>query len=213
MINQSEQATAALLKLIERGELAPGSMISERSLMERSGFGRTPVREAVQRLALTHMLLIHPNKGIEIAPMSVEDQLSGLEVRRPVESLAVTLACKRAKVEELAAIEELAHSLDASFSLIGYTETIRQTHRLVIRAAHNLYLEALLTPLQALSRRFWLLNLGDAEREIETGKILHQRMLVAIACRDSAAAVLASTQLNDYLREFALDIIASKFKV
>lgn len=101
---------AALQDLIGRGSLEPGSMVSERSLIELTGFGRTPVREAIQRLALSHMLRIHPNRGIEIPAASVEDQLSRLDVRRATEVLAVTLACERATQEDLADMEVLSSS-------------------------------------------------------------------------------------------------------
>ena len=87
MGNQSDQAVEQLQRMIEHGELRPGSMVSERGLMELTGLGRTPVREAIQRLAMTRMLHVHPSKGIEVPAVSVEDQLNGLEVRRTLESL------------------------------------------------------------------------------------------------------------------------------
>ena len=153
MISQSDQTVAALQDLIERGSLEPGSMVSERTLMQLTGFGRTPVREAIQRLALSHMLRIHPNRGIEIPAASVEDQLSRLEVRRTTEVLAVTLACERAAREDLADMEVLTAALSGEFSLQSYLDTVRRTHDLIIRAARNpwlLSLALLLTPMRAL---------------------------------------------------------------
>ncbi|MBS7541157.1 GntR family transcriptional regulator [Ancylobacter lacus] len=214
MISQAEQAVAALQALIETGELKPGTLVSERTLMELSGLGRTPVREAIQRLALGHMLRIHPSRGIEVAPMSVEDQLGALEVRRATEALAVTLACERASPADLADIAALAAALEGEFALPAYVETVRQTHRLIIRAARNPYLEALMTPLQALSRRFWVMHLREAAeggaREIAAGKALHRRILAAIAARDAAAATAASFELNDYLVAFAVEVVAGR---
>lgn len=210
MTSQSDQALAILQGLIERGELRPGSMVSERGLMELTGFGRTPVREAIQRLALSHMLRIHPNRGIEIPAISVEDQLSGLEVRRATELLAVTLACDRATPEELAEMQVLAESLTGEFSLQSYTEKVRQTHAFIIRAAHNPYLEVLMTPLQALSRRFWVMHVQDEAKEIGIGKALHQRLLRSISRREVASASQASLELNDYLVQFALEVVSQR---
>lgn len=213
MISQSDQTVAALQDLIERGALEPGSMVSERSLMQLTGFGRTPVREAIQRLALSHMLRIHPNRGIEIPAASVEDQLSRLEVRRATEVLAVTLACERATREDLADMEVLAAALSGEFSLQSYLDTVRRTHALIIRAAHNPYLEALMAPLQTLSRRFWIMHVRDEAKEVAVGKRLHQQILVAVAGRDVETSRQASLELNDYLVQFALDVVSQRARL
>lgn len=213
MMSQSDQTVGVLQDLIERGTLEPGSMVSERSLMQLTGFGRTPVREAIQRLALSHMLRIHPNRGIEIPPASVEDQLSRLEVRRATEVLAVTLACERATREDLAEMEALAAALSGEFSLQSYLDSVRRTHVLIIRAAYNPYLEALMAPLQTLSRRFWIMHVKDEAKEVAVGKRLHQRILVAIADRDVEASRQASLELNDYLVQFALDVVSQRARL
>lgn len=207
-MNQSEQAVGVIERLIEQGDLKPGSMVSERGLMDLTGLGRTPVREAIQRLALNHMLRIHPNKGIEIPAISVEDQLSGLEVRRAVEVLAVELACSRATEKDIAAIAALKSTLAGDFGLHEYSDTIRQTHALIIQAAHNPYLEALMVPLQTLSRRFWIMHVRDERAEITHGKRLHQDILQAILARDTQRAGAASLALNAYLVDFALSVVA-----
>ena len=81
-MNKTEQAVAMLQSMIERGELAPGSMVSERTIVEMMGLGRTPIREAIQRLAPSYMIRVHASRGIEIPAITVEDQISRLEVRR-----------------------------------------------------------------------------------------------------------------------------------
>lgn len=210
LISQSDRAVILLQDMIEIGELKPGSMVSEHMLMELTGLGRTPVREAIQRLALTHILRIHPNKGIEIPPLSVEDQLSRLEVRRALELLAVTLACARATTKDLADIGNLGDELKGEFSLASYIETVRQTHALIVRAAHNPYLEASMTPLQTLSRRFWIMNLKDEAKEISIGKTLHGKVLRAIKEQKTEDAKHASLELNDYLTKFSLESIAQR---
>lgn len=212
VMSQVEQAVEVLQGLIERGDLKPGSMVSERGLMELVGIGRTPVREAIQRLALNRMLRIHPSRGIEVPPISIEEQLCGLEVRRATELLAVTLACERATSEDLRGIQSLATVLDGDFSLKSYTQTVRQTHALIIRAAANPYLEDLMSSLQALSRRFWLMHIQDEAKEINIGKALHQRILKAISIRDAAAAGQASLELNDYLVKFSVGVISSRVR-
>lgn len=79
---------------------------------------------------------------------------------------------------------------------------------MIIQAARNPYLEALMVPLQTLSRRFWIMHVRDEQQEIAHGKLLHQAILRAIAARDMSAATAASLALNSYLVEFALSVVA-----
>ncbi|GHC39685.1 MAG: GntR family transcriptional regulator [Rhodobacteraceae bacterium] len=207
-MNKTEQAVAMLQGMIERGELAPGSMVSERTIVELIGLGRTPIREAIQRLAPSYMIRVHASRGIEIPAITVEDQLSRLEVRRAVEVLAVDLASKRASKTQREAMQSLASRLEGQFTLQEYTDTIRETHALILDAAGNRYLGSLMLPLQGLSRRFWIVHAREENNDILRGRDLHRAILTAISERDAEAATAASRALNDYLVEFALAVVA-----
>lgn len=207
-MNKTEQAVAMLQGMIERGELAPGSMVSERTIVELIGLGRTPICEAIQRLAPSYMIRVHASRGIEIPAITVEDQLSRLEVRRAVEVLAVDLASKRASKTQREAMQSLASRLEGQFTLQEYTDTIRETHALILDAAGNRYLGSLMLPLQGLSRRFWIVHAREENNDILRGRDLHRAILTAISERDAEAATAASRALNDYLVEFALAVVA-----
>ena len=207
-MNKTEQAVAMLQGMIERGELAPGSMVSERTIVELIGLGRTPIREAIQRLAPSYMIRVHASRGIEIPAITVEDQLSRLEVRRAVEVLAVDLASKRASKTQREAMQSLASRLEGQFTLQEYTDTIRETHALILDAAGNRNLGSLMLPLQGLSRRFWIVHAREENNDILRGRDLHRAILTAISERDAEAATAASRALNDYLVEFALAVVA-----
>lgn len=207
-MNKTEQAVAMLEGMIESGELAPGSMVSERTIVETLGLGRTPIREAIQRLAPSYMIRVHASRGIEIPAITVEDQLSRLEVRRPVEVLAVELACKRASEAQKAAMRNLASRLEGRFTLQEYTDTLRQTHSLILDAAGNRYLGSLMLPLQGLSRRFWIVHAHEENGDIDRGRDLHRAILMAIVDGKAEVAGDASRALNDYLVEFALAVVA-----
>lgn len=207
-MNKTEQAVAMLQSMIERGELAPGSMVSERTIVEMMGLGRTPIREAIQRLAPSYMIRVHASRGIEIPAITVEDQISRLEVRRAVEVLAVDLASKRASKAQQTAMRSLAARLEGRFTLQEYTDTIRETHALILDAAGNRYLGSLMLPLQGLSRRFWIVHAREELGDIERGRDLHRAILTAIADGNAVTAIEASRALNDYLVEFALTVVA-----
>src|SRR5690606_13001933 len=82
----SEPAAARAYRMLERMivtlELAPGSVQTEGALIERVGLGRTPVREAIQRLAWEGLIEIRPRAGLGIAPLHQSDWLRVLEARR-----------------------------------------------------------------------------------------------------------------------------------
>jgi DNA-binding GntR family transcriptional regulator len=172
--------------------------------MERTGLGRTPVREALQQLARNRLVEIHPNKGVLVPPASVEAQLRMLELRRVLEALSVRLACQTATDNDRKAMQEMVQLLEADqFTLRQYLETVKETHQMIVDASHNEYLADAMAPLQGLSRRFWITHVRDEQAEISQGSGLHARILHAILDRDSEGAEKASHALNDYLVEFA----------
>lgn len=198
------QAYHDIEKMIVFQEIEPGSLVSEALLMEKTGLGRTPVREALQQLSRNRMVEIHPNKGVLIPPTSVEAQLRMLELRRVLEALAVRLACNRATQRDREGMKAMAERLEGgAFTLKEYAETVKGTHDLIVTGAHNEYLADAMAPLQGLSRRFWFTHVVDEETEIKTGANLHIAILKAILNRDADAAQAASHELNDYLVDFS----------
>ena len=75
-------------------ELAPGSVATEGALIERLGLGRTPVREAIQRLAWEGLLDIRPRAGLAIAPLHAGDWLRVIDARRGVEIVLARSAAR-----------------------------------------------------------------------------------------------------------------------
>lgn len=196
--------------MIVFGELGAGSLVSEAVIMEKTGLGRTPVREALQRLARNRMVEIHPNRGVLIPAASVEAELKLLELRRVLESLAVRLACARASSQQRAEMLDMIDRIEQSGqTLTEYADTIKGTHDLIVAAAHNDHLADAMAPLQGLSRRFWLTHVVDEEAEIKAASRLHVAMLRAILDRDPDAAEGVSQELNDYLVDFSFRTLRS----
>lgn len=208
---KAAQAYEQIERLIVFQELAPGSLVSETVLMERTGLGRTPVREALQQLARNRLVEIHPNKGVLVPPASVEAQLRMLELRRVLEALAVRLACQGSSDADRAAMGEMIQLLEADrFTLRQYLDTVKETHQMIVAASHNEYLADAMAPLQGLSRRFWITHVRDEQAEITQGSRLHAQILRTILERDSEGAEKASHALNDYLVEFAYRTVRTR---
>lgn len=204
--NKADQAYDRIVSMITFQELKPGSMVSEGMLMEATGLGRTPVREALQRLALERMVEIHPRRGNIIPQISVEVQLKLLELRRSVEELAVRMAARRATPAQQATLAALADQLEApdvSDDMHGYGALLKRIHESIVQSAQNEYLRLAMAPLQGLSRRFWFANLVDPVAEMRLAARLHAATLRAIGRGDEPGASAASLAVNDYLTEFA----------
>lgn len=202
--NKADQAYNQLEEMITFQELPPGSMLSEARLMQVTDLGRTPVREALQRLAREGMVEIHPSRGVFVSPITVEAQFKLLELRRPVEELAVRLAAQRADSDQRNEMYELADRFDQfeGVDLKAFGIYLKRTHRVTVRAAGNEYLLLAMAPLQGLSRRFWFAQLRDPADELSAAADLHRDALRAIGDGDADAASKVSLALNDYLVEF-----------
>ncbi|MCO8304732.1 MULTISPECIES: GntR family transcriptional regulator [Streptomyces] len=204
MANKADQAYDVLEQMITFQELPPGSLVSEARLMERTGLGRTPVREALQRLARERMVEIHPSQGVFVAATSIEAQLKVLELRRSMEELAVRLAAHRATTaqrDRILALGEVLSAFDGDDPR-EFGDLLKQTHTRIVEAAHNEYLSVAMAPLQGLSRRFWFAHLRNPKAELAEAARLHGDILRAICHGDEAKASEASVRLNDYLTDF-----------
>jgi DNA-binding GntR family transcriptional regulator len=201
--NKADQAFLDIERMIVLQELAPGTLVSEKQLMERTGLGRTPVREALQRLARERLVEIHPNRGVLVPAASIEAQLKLLELRRTLEPFAVRLAAVRATADQRATARRLAdYVLGDPLSVDDFSRFLRSAHALVVGATHNEFVEVAMAPLQGLSRRFWFGNLTAPNDDLARAAQLHHAILASIADGDGDAAESASLALNDYLFDF-----------
>src|SRR3954466_8574345 len=197
----SEVAYRAIEEMIVTRELRPGSIISENQLSEQLGCGRTPIREALQRLKFEGFVEIHARRGVLVAPIDVVKQLELLEVRRPLELLAVRLAAVRALERERAEMQVLAGEIRAAAAAAAAVRYLRATqaiHEVVTRAAHNSVLASSIGVIHSLSRRFWYAMNEDAGGIPQHSEI-HVATLTAIIAGDADAASGSANLLIDHL--------------
>lgn len=186
----SDQAYYRIRELIVTLELPPGSLVSERELMERLGLGRTPVREALQALARERLVEVYPRRGMFVSGVDVRD-LAGLsEVRNTLEPQAARLAAERATTADRAVIElllgelEQVHDGPDERALIDLDQRI---HRHVYSCAHNAFLEETLNEYYVLTLRIWFLALDRVAR-LEDAVQEHRELLVAVRDGDGDRA-------------------------
>lgn len=143
-LSLSEEVATRLEEEILHGRRKPGDRLDERQLAEQYGVSRTPVREALQRLAASGLVVSRGKQGLQVAKLAVADLLDAFSVVAELEALAAGQAARRitpAQKEEMikahAACEEavLRGDADAFFSAnIAF-------HQVIAAASHNRVLQ------------------------------------------------------------------------
>ena len=209
----SEQAFGMLEEMIVTLQLPPGTLWSEAALSETLGIGRTPVREAVQRLAEYHLVVIMRRHGIRIADVNEQEQLLVLETRRELERLIATRAARRASADEKKTLSEMAQALLAAGKAGDVVEMLRQyfvAKKYMARCAGNRFSEQALAPLHTRSRRFYFRHHRELDDLVVVAR-LHADLLRAVASGDEKEAAVASHLQIDYAESFAKRIITRGF--
>src|SRR5437764_1063662 len=205
---RSETLTEQAYRLIEEQivtlRLKPGDILSEQMLSASFRIGRTPVREALQRLAAEGLVTILPRKGILVSDINPRNQLLVLEVRREIERLLSRAGADRATQQQREQFTEIAQGMDRAAKSdddIAFMRLDRELNRLLIEAAHNDYAARSMKLLQGLSRRFWYMHYRDAA-DLPLCARLHANQARAIAKGGGDAAARASDKLTDYVESF-----------
>jgi DNA-binding GntR family transcriptional regulator len=181
----ADQAYHAIRGLIVSLELAPGAVIDERQLVERLAIGRTPVREALRRLAQERLVEVYPRRGMFVTGVDVRELARLSEVREVLEPEAARLAAERATDADRRELGALLVELDtAGGELMALDERI---HRAVYRAAHNDLLEATLEQYYVLALRIWSMAL-DRAHDLGEAVEEHRALLEAIRSGDAERA-------------------------
>ncbi|HEX9363408.1 MAG TPA: GntR family transcriptional regulator [Candidatus Dormibacteraeota bacterium] len=187
--SQSEEAYRRLLERIVSLEMRPGSVVDEARLREELRIGRTPIREALQRLARENLVRSVPHRGTFVTDVNITDLARITEVRVVLEAHAARLAAEKLTSQDRQQIEELLELLRRGY-VTGQRDLMQldqQIHRLVYRSTHNPFLEATLERYFNLSLRLWYLVL-DREVRLREAVDEHVELLQAICTGDGARA-------------------------
>jgi DNA-binding GntR family transcriptional regulator len=168
----ADRAYFAIRDLIVTLELPPGAPVREPELVVQLGIGRTPIREALRRLAQERLVEVFPRRGMFVTTVDVRDLARLCEVRAVLEPEAALLAAERAtqadldELQDLLAVLELRRRRDDRWLI----ELDQRIHRAIYRASHNPFLAETLEQYYTHALRIWMLalartDLGAAVRE------------------------------------------------
>lgn len=199
----AEQAYDLLEEMIVTLQLKPGTTLTETALIERTGFGRTPIREALLRLSEAGLVSILPRRGIAVSETDAQDELLLLEVRRELERLIAVSAARRSSPEQRESFSEMAALMREAASSDDYLLFLRvdyQFNQFAAECSANRHLVRAISPIHSLARRFWYVHYRPYD--LPTAATLHADVMEAIAVADEGAAGRASDALLDYVEAF-----------
>lgn len=193
----AEKAYYVLRDQIITLELPPGAIIDERALQDELDLGRTPIREALRRLADESLVRVVPRRGMFVAGVEAGDLGAISELRVELEGCAGRLAAQRASAGERTAAEELAGEVarqaeggvdvEAPSDHLELMRLDQRVHRLVYRATRNPYLQSTCESYFVHSLRLWFLGLDRITR-LDSAVAEHLDVLAAVARADAETA-------------------------
>jgi len=200
----TEQAYSALEEDIVTLMLEPGQILSESALANSLGIGRTPVREALQRLSREGLIVVLPRRGIMVSHIDVRQQLELLRVRRELERLMASLAAQRASDEECERFREIATAMNAAGTNNddkGFMRLDLELNQLVAHSCRNEFARGAMSLMHGLSRRFWYVHYREV-LDLPLCAELHANLAQAIGNADQDAATQSSDALMNYIESF-----------
>jgi len=176
----SDRAYLSIRRLIVTLALEPSSVISESDLMTRLGLGRTPIREALRRLANERLVDVYPRRGMFVAGVDPRDLSALFEIREQLEPFAAKLAATRRNPAELELLNELLADLnEVAGDARRLIDLDQRMHEYVYRCSHNEFLATTLDQHYMHALRIWFLAL-DRVTDLEQAVLEHRALLEAI---------------------------------
>lgn len=205
MQSLSEQAYTDLRDRIVRLEFAPGDVLREDALQERLALGRTPIREALQRLAREHFITVIPRRGMFVSGIDVSELSMLFETRTVLEPYAARLAAARGTDDHWTRMQG---ALEAVANATGNEDLMRIDrlgHEIMWEAASNRFLVDTLDMLYAQSDRLWHLYLSDVA-DMSHAVDEHGEIMDALRASDSERA---GDLMEEHIRSFDAQIRAA----
>lgn len=218
-MGRGESLFGTLLRSVITLEWEPGSLITERGVMDATGTTRALLRHALTRLTELGLIRTMPRRGIHVTPLDSLDVSTIYDARWAIETRAARLAAVRAQPRDIDALREVGQQ--AAAQDLDQPRTIEVTsrflahdqalHLLVARAARNPLLEDALTRILPLNARLWhwaYRSLGVDQRVM----FHHHEIVDAISARDPDAAEAAAGHHLQSSREILTDVFTTALR-
>lgn len=199
---KAEQAAELLEAAIINCSIQPGSVMTETEISDMLEIGRTPVREALMKLANENLVRLS-RAGVVVPELNPITMLKLLEPRELIEKLSIEKAIARLNEADIANIRNVHQELEgiAVTDREGFMAVLSKIHNIVAQSSKNEFISGSIKTTQGLSRRFWCFYAGDDDQVYCTQ--LYLKQLTALQVRDQTTALACTAELIAYLQEFA----------
>jgi DNA-binding GntR family transcriptional regulator len=199
----ADTAYVLIEDLIVHCRLAPGIDVHMAELQVIVGIGRTPVYQAVRRLAAETLLRIRPRDGLQISPIDLKRDRKLLNLRRDLDRFVVDQASEKLTGNQRNRLLRLGQTIRERRPLLdvhAFNQLDRQLDAILLDAAGEPFLDRTLRPLHTIFRRaghVYLLHLGG-QTGLDQTIDCHLALLDAVAERQRRQAITASDRLIDF---------------
>lgn len=190
-------------------KLQPGEALTETRLSQTLNMGRTPIREAVQRLSWEGLVSIRPRLGMVISELNPGDYTRVMDARHPLEVLLATSAARLASRTERHRLHDCTSAMRdaaAAKDMLAFMRMDKTFDEIIGRASCNPFAAKAVAPLQTLSRRFWFRYMGESD--LTAAATCHLDLMQAIGKGDEQATRAMAEELMRYMRRQAVSLIA-----
>lgn len=196
--SQSHLAYLRLERLIVTLQLVPGTMVTEKQLIALASLGRTPVREAIQKLAWQGLVAVRPRAGLQITALDPAHPAMIYEARRQLEPLAARHMAGNIDPSAREALIACAKSMtecSVTGDKIGFLDADKLFDEILEQTCPNPFLVQALSALQTHGRRYWF-HVAD-DTALDASVNLHVKVIRALLQADPDAAEMAMGELVD----------------
>ena len=204
VLRQVDLAYERIEEMLVNCQLSPGRFLAMQDLQKLVGLGRTPVHQAVSRLAEDTLVIVRPRDGLQIAPINLARERGLLPLRRDVERFVIRLAAKRSGASErnqLLHLQRLLREPPEKLTIDRFNAVDRNVDQLLIATAGEPFVEPTLRPLHTIFRRIgWLYHTKVArDQNLKQSVDCHIALLEAVADRHIEKAIAALDDLIGFV--------------
>ncbi|MCP1437244.1 DNA-binding GntR family transcriptional regulator [Erwinia persicina] len=205
-LSLNEQAYLAFRHRLITLRYKPGDYLNTAQVMDDLEMGRTPINQAIHRLATEGLLQIIPRKGVMVAPLSIDDALELIEVRLVNETLCAQLASQKVNKAHLNQLRELNQQIGLAGGSRNREKMMlldREFHQVLADIAGNRRLADILSVIHAQAQRFWATTLSSVSHMDEV-IAEHNEIIAALASGDIQRVTAATRAHIDSFRRALL---------
>lgn len=208
---KADDAYDELKRLIVSLQLAPGEPLNERTLMVAMDVGRTPLREAIQRLALEQLVTSLPRRGYFVRELSISELNEMIAARHVVEPAVTRMATANVSASEIARLRDLVSVTQAELSLHHHEAGIYhdlEFHSAIANACRNSYLASVAIQINTRLLRYWYVSFSMLNYDLPTFDH-HTILLDLIEAGDELAVEAAMHDHIEIFRDRVRQIIGN----